>query len=318
MRKELCIIIVNYRSWKYLEGCLESLEHLQDIYDILVVDNFSDDGQFESFTANYPHIKFVKSQTNLGFGGGCRLGASFSNADYILFLNPDTLAKYDAIDLMLQFLKSQHKYGIVSCRQHAKLAKHYLLFPSFRRLFVFLKGAEARMRARKFAIQRWRSFEFIVPDWVSASVLMISRRDYERIGGWNQVFWMYYEDPDLCKRFTDQGGRVALLTNCSIGHKHGGSTRLDLETTALTKTEVTISRHVYIHNHFSKMDQILAHSILIAGFFLFGSVLALLGAITFFIPKMRLQSMIWQRRWKYYVKVFKTGSWLSPRLPTHA
>ncbi len=215
---------------------------------------------------------------------------------------------------MLQFLKSQNKYGIVSCKQHANLARHYLLFPSFRRLFAFLKSLEVRMRARKHAIQRWRSFEFIVPDWVSASVLMISRKDYERIGGWNRIFWMYYEDPDLCKRFADQGGRVALLTNCSIIHKHGGATRLDLETTALTKVEVTISRHVYIHKHFSKTDRILSHSILIAGFLLFGSLLALLGTIAFFIPEMRLQRMIWQRRWKYYAKVFRTRSWLSPRL----
>ena len=176
MRNELCIIIVNYRSWKCLEACLKSLEHPQDRYDVLVVDNFSDDGQFESFAANYPQIKFVKSQTNLGFGGGCRLGAIHSSAEYILFLNPDTLAKYDAIDSMLQFLKSQNKYGIVSCKQHANLARHYLLFPNFWRLFAFLRGVEARMRARKFAIQRWRNFEFIVPDWVSASVLMISRR----------------------------------------------------------------------------------------------------------------------------------------------
>ena len=173
MRKELCIIIVNYRSWNYLEACLKSLEDRQNEYDVLVVDNFSDDGQFESVAANYPHVKFVKSQTNLGFGGGCRLGAILSSADYLLFLNPDTLANYDAIDSMLQFLKSQKKYGIVSCKQHGNLARHHLLFPSFRRLSGLLRGVEARMRTRKFAIQRWQNFEFIVPDWVSASVLMI-------------------------------------------------------------------------------------------------------------------------------------------------
>lgn len=318
MRKELSIIIVNYRSWSYLEACLKSLDPLQDRYEVLVVDNFSDDGQFENFAANYPHIEFVKSQSNLGFGGGCRLGASRSSAEYLLFLNPDTLANFDAIDSMLQFLKLQDKYGIVSCKQHDNVARHRLLFPSSWRLFGLLRGAEAKIRAGKFALQRWRSFEFIVPDWVSASVLMISRRDYERIGGWNQRYWMYYEDPDLCKRFADQGGRAALLTNCSIGHRHGGSTRLDLETTALTKTEVTISRHVYIHNHFSRMEQLLSHTILIAGFLLFGSVLALLGTLAFFIPKMRLQSMIWQRRCKYYVKVFRTRSWLSSMLTTHS
>jgi GT2 family glycosyltransferase len=318
MRKELSIIIVNYRSWPYLRDCLKSLEPLPDRYGVLIVDNSSDDGQFESFAANYPHIEFVKSPYNLGFGGGCRLGALRSNAEYLLFLNPDTLANYEAIESMLKFLQCQDTYGIVSCRQHDNVARHHLLFPNFFRLCGLLRGVETRIRARRFSIQRWRGFEFIVPDWVSASVLMVSSRDYEKIGGWNERLWMYYEDPDLCRRFANQGGRVALLTSCRIGHKHGGSTRLDMQTTAFTKAEVTISRHVYIHDHFSNTEQLLSHTVLIIGFLLFGSLLAFLGVLTFFIPKMRLHSMIWQRRCKYYAKVFRTRSWLSPRLGTHA
>ena len=313
-KRILSIIIVNYRSWPDLENCLQSLKPLMDRYEILVVDNFSNDGPLDSFVKNHPEIKFINSPHNLGFGGGCRLGVSHSSTDYFLFLNPDTLANEAAIDGMLRFLKKQERYGIVSCRQHKNLARHYLLFPNIRRFSSLLKSLETRIFRKRFRVQRWEEFEFIAPDWVSASVLMISRENYEKIGGWSKKLWMYYEDPDLCKRLSDLGRKAALLTNVSIYHKHGGASRRDMEVTALTKTEIAISRHVYICEHFPKAKALLAHLLIIIGFCIFGSLWALLGALFFFVPKLKLQSTLWLRRWKYYRKVMKTGSWLSPRL----
>jgi len=314
-KRELSIIIVNYRSWDSLETCLQSLCPFAGNYEILVVDNFSNDGKFHSFDEKYPTIQFIASPANLGFGGGCRLGIRHSSGDYFLFLNPDTMANEGAIDAMLDFLKMQNTYGIVSCRQHKNLDKHYLLFPSFRRLFGIFKSIESRIITCRFKMQKLGGYEFIVPDWVSASVLMISRVNYEKIGGWNPKFWMYYEDPDLCKRYTESGGSAALLANASIQHNHGGATRVDLKTTALTKTEVTISRHVYIDEHFSGIEKVLSHSMMMLVFLFFGSLGALIGAIFFVVPKLRLYAMIWMRRMRYYARVIKTRSWLSQNLP---
>ena len=287
-----------------------------DACEVVVVDNSSDDDQFGDFVQKYPGIRFIQSQHNVGFGAGCRLGARHALSDYFLFLNPDTVANRESIYSMLEFLKAQETYGIVSCRQHENLAKHRLLFPNIWRLSGLVKSLEARLSSDRFKIKHWQDLEFLQPDWVSASVLMISRKNYEKIGGWSQKLWMYYEDPDLCRRFKNLGGLAALITNRKILHKHGGSTRLDLETTALTKTELATSRHVYIQEHFQEPARSISQVILIIGFLLFGGLSALMGIVFFFIPIMRLQSVIWRRKLQYYVNALKTGSWLSPRLLT--
>jgi GT2 family glycosyltransferase len=314
-KRELSIIIVNYRSWDSLENCLQSLRPFAGNCEVLVVDNFSNDGNFERFVKNHPGVQFIASPANLGFGGGCRLGVSHSFGDFFLFLNPDVIANKNAIDAMLDFLKTQRIYGIVSCRQHNKLAKHRLRFPNCLRLFPIFKSLEARILIKRFRIQKLEAFEFIDPDWVSGSVLMLSRADYERIGGWSPKYWMYYEDPDLCKRYAKLGGKAALLTNSSIQHNHGGATRVDLETTALTKAEVTISRHVYIEEHFSGIAKMFSHCAMIFVFIFGGGMGALMGSIFPFVPKLKLHRMIWKRRLRYYAHAIKTCSWLSPNFP---
>jgi GT2 family glycosyltransferase len=314
-KRELSVIIVNYRSWTCLETCLQSLTPLADKYEILVVDNASNDGYLHHFVAKYPAIQFIESSVNLGFGGGNRLGVCHSAGDYFLFLNPDTIASEAAIDAMVKFLKTQNTYGIVSCRQHNNLGKHYLLFPNVLRLFGIIKSIESRTAGARFRIRKSDSYEFIVPDWVSGSVLMISRENYQSIGGWNPKFWLYYEDPDLCKRFADLGGKVALLTHVAIQHKHGGATRKDWETAALTKTEVTISRHVYIAEHFSGIGKMLSQSAMVLNYLIFGSLGALIGTLCFFVPELKLHRRIWLRRLRYYAGALKKHSWLSPNLP---
>jgi GT2 family glycosyltransferase len=311
---QLSIIIVNYRSWNCLALCLNSLAVLPADYEIVVIDNHSADGQLASFVAKYPHVNFIESEYNLGFGAGCHLGAKHSLGQYFLFLNPDTQASAVALAQMMAFLENFAQFGIVSCQQQQKLAKHFLLFPNFWRLFGLLRGIEVGVSKRKFAIKNLQHYTYIQPDWVSASVLMISRKNYENIDGFSKKIWMYYEDPDLCKRLSNSGLKVALLTSCSIYHQHGGATRSNPNTAALTKAEVTISRHVYIQEHFGFWQRTIAHICLIGSFLTFGTLLFLLSKFLFFVPKMRIQSLIYQKRIAYYAKVLKTGSWLSPNL----
>lgn len=88
----------------------------------------------------------------------------------------------------------------------------------------------------------------VYPQWVSGSVIFIRHYDFKQSGGWNEQFWMYCEDIDLCKRASSRGGKIALLQNVDIIHDHGGNSRINLVTTALTKSEVYISRHVnFLH-----------------------------------------------------------------------
>src|SRR5659263_3319 len=105
---DLSIIIVNYRGWKHLKECLDSLvvfsgKPLQP--EVIIVDNDSADGAIDEFKSNYPDFIFIKNKVNGGFANGCNLGSTFAKGDYFLFLNPDTIASENEVKKLLERAK---------------------------------------------------------------------------------------------------------------------------------------------------------------------------------------------------------------------
>jgi GT2 family glycosyltransferase len=309
----LSIIIVNYRSWDHLSNCLKSLEFIADL-EIIVVDNDSADGKIEEFKTNFQSVLFIDAEQNLGFGAACNLGAKHGSSEYLLFLNPDTIANEMALLVMRDFLVKNETYKIVSCKQTKKIKGHFLLFPNFFRMFGLLRAIEVYFSKKTFEEKVSNGVKFIEPDWVSGSVLMLSKTWLNEIGGWSKEFWMYSEDLEICKKSADKNGKMALLTEVEIYHKHGGSTRKNIVTAAITKAEVIKSKHVYIQKHFKNSEKYLAHLVLIFEFIFIKMPLAIFGLIFFFIPKMKLQTAIFKQLFQHYINAIRKGSWLSDRL----
>ena len=87
----LSIVIVNYRSWSKLEGCLLSIyQQKKKVKKVIIVDNLSDDGVIEGFIKKFPWAEWIKNESNAGFAAGCNLGAQNCSSNWLLFLNPDT------------------------------------------------------------------------------------------------------------------------------------------------------------------------------------------------------------------------------------
>ncbi len=279
------------------------------------MDNHSEDDLIEKFKSEFQSVLFLETPANLGFGGGCHQGVLKASKEYLLFLNPDTLASNDSIQAMLNLISTNKELGIVSCRQHSNLKKHFLLLPGLLRLSGIVRSIESRWIKRKmFGIKKTNGIEYIEPEWVSASVLMISKELYYEVGGWSKNLWMYFEDPDLCIRVRQMGLKIALVSNYMIRHEHGGATRLNKSTAILSKGEVLISRHVYIQEHFKGIERPVAHIFAIGEFLVFGTFRAMAGIIFFFIPVFNIQSHIWFNMFRYYLQVISTQSWISPKL----
>jgi GT2 family glycosyltransferase len=151
------------------------------------------------------------------------------------------------------------------------------------------------------------------PDFVIGSIVMVSKEWYDKINGWDERFWMYSEDDDFSKRVHDLGGRIGFLCNTYIEHVHGGASRINVETEALTKTEVMISKHVYVAKHFSTTSALISHKLLIVNNLLSATFLGILGIPFFFIPKMRVQTLIMIRLIAYYIKAILRRTWRSER-----
>jgi len=315
----LSVIIVNYRGWKKLEKCLDSIAGIDGdnlYHEVIVVDNCSNDGNISAFEKRFPEFKFVLNSGNNGFANGCNTGASQAKGEYLLFLNPDTVVSEGALIKLLEVARNTPRYYIISCKQVREDGREdhaFGFFPSaltitglFRSIFRFINKKKLRKTIYSGA-------DVIFPDWVSGSVMMISRENFEKIGGWNERYWLYFEDVDICRRARNAGGEIAVINNICIEHNHGGASRINPGTAALTKTEVLISNHIYICENISGLNGFLMHAILIFNNIILGIIPFIAGTLLFFHPKLSVFARRYILLVKYYLASLYKGSWSSPR-----
>lgn len=314
----ISIIIVNYKSWDRLSRCLESLAIIEDIrfqFEVIVVDNHSNDGKVAEFVLLFPKFIFISNTGNNGFANGCNLGAVKSNGSHLLFLNPDTTVTADALYDMLEEVRVRPEYSIVSCRQVRENGSEDRPYGKFLTIFTLTGWLRAihQLFYRRLEDSIVQTKHYIYPDWVSGSVILIKKDSFFRLGKWDEDFWMYFEDVDLCRRAHLKNGEIVIFKRAIIGHIHGGSSRINREVTVLTKTEVNISRHVYISKHVRRHSAFFMHLLLIINNLLLGLLPALVGIVFFFIPEINIYSQIYFKLAGYYLQTLKSGRWVSVR-----
>lgn len=248
---DLSIIIVNYRSWVALSKCLDSILNQNKLKaKILVLDNNSDDNIFNDFKNKYSSVEWFKNNENLGFAKACNIGSKKVNSKWILFLNPDTLIPQNCFENLANKVKDSEN-EIISIKQlnEKEIDTHaygiflnlYSLNGIFRFIYRLLYGLSKKANSAKLSFS---------PDWISGSFMLIKRKDFIRIGGWDENFWMYYEDMDICKRAKKHGISTKFYNDLYCYHFHGKSSRIDLETKIKSKSQVIKSSFIFINKHY--------------------------------------------------------------------
>ncbi len=317
---DLSIIIVNYQSWEVLSKCIKSFQEYRPhvSHEIIVVDNDSKDGKFENFKKEFPEIILIANKGNYGFSSGCNLGADNASSNYLLFLNPDiTLTDSPAIDEMVIFAKNNNNVGITSCRTIYPNGKYereiafvspWLTIGWIRMLY---KLALSYKISKKFP----QNDKIWYPEWVAGSVILMKRSFFKEIGRWNQNnFWMYSDDPDLCLRVTNKGKKNALLRNVELEHMHGGSSRRNPKTTAITKSEVVTSSHVFINIHTKGINRISLHIFIIINTLISWLFRSIITMPVFWTSSFQANILTLIAIIKYYVCVPIRGTWKSKRI----
>ena len=317
---DLSIIIVNYRSWEVLAKCIKSFNKYTPSlsYEIIVVDNNSQDNQFNDFKQKFNETKLITNKGNYGFSSGCNLGADYAKGEYLLFLNPDvTLTKSSAIDNMFNFAVANPDVGITSCRTINLTGKREreitFLNPwlTIGWIRAFYKLAFSRKITQKFPEDK----NIWYPEWVAGSVVLIQKDFFKEIGQWSEnIFWMYSEDPDLCLKVTKHGKKIALLRNVELEHLHGGSSRRNPKTTSITKSEVVTSSHVFIQEHTRGINRLTLHSVIIINTLFSWMMRTLITSPFFYKVLFRANLLTLVAIIKYYLSALIRSSWKSKRL----
>lgn len=315
------IIIVNYRTWRFLEACLAAL--LADgppdaaPLEIIVVDNDSSDGELPKFIERFPTVRFYSNSGNHGFAHGNNLGAHHAGGELLLFLNPDMVAERGQIERLIDEKRRHAEISILSARQvddSGRPQRAFDSFPTAFNAFSAVRFLQRRLRPASHPDPRAPHDTLVSCDWVSGSLLLIGEEDFRTLGGWSEDFWMYLEDTDLCFRARAAGMRTAWTPHAEFLHRHGGASRRDPATAALAKTETIISKHVYIHRHRTGLRAAAFHATVAIKEMLPVAALSALDWITLrSSPSLRVRSGMLRRLLAYYRGVRASGCWLSPR-----
>ena len=316
---DITIVIVNYKRWNDLKECLQSIVSIHSnrfTIETIVIDNQSNDGRIEDFRVLFPSIFFIENSGNNGFANGCNVGASAAKGNYLFFLNPDTIITEDAIYELWNTASTTPDLGIVCCTQINESGKHYneiRFFPSLRTLFGPFRSLFKVINKQLIKENYNPEKQIVFPEWATGAVIFMSRTWFKKVNGWTEKYWLYFEDVDLCKKVSNQGGRVGLIRNTSILHKHGGASRINIKTKALTKNEVLISQHVYFNEHTKGLHHFFIQLILVSSTLVEKILLAIIGLVFFFIPKLKVNLLILKHLILYYFNCIIQSTWTSPR-----
>jgi len=224
---DLSIIILSFNTKDLVLNCINSIveqyepELKKDKFEIIVVDNASSD---DSVTAikklKIANLEVIESKENLGFSNGCNLGAKNAKGDCILFLNSDTEIKDQGFIRMLEYLKMNENVGILGGalrNENGTLQNSCGNFYSVLNLLLVMLGFERLGLGRK-SPKRIKKV-----DWVSGACLMIKRKAFEKIGGFETELFMYMEDMELCFRARKKGSLTYFYPEIILYHKERGS-----------------------------------------------------------------------------------------------
>lgn len=217
----ISVIIINYKTPELTINCVNSLLSLSASpnKEIIVVDNAPGDGGAEKIEQEVgDKIKLIKSETNLGFAGGNNKGTASARGDILFFLNSDTIVGEDIFTECLQTFQKQERVGVVSPRLKMEDGDYqpfaFGLFPTFGRLVTGATKKELTIPEGK---------DILEVDWVSGCALMIKKDLFQKIKGWDEQYFLYYEDIDLCKKAKEQGYKVVVNLNTELLHLGGKS-----------------------------------------------------------------------------------------------
>lgn len=257
---DLAIVIVSFNDAQWLEPCLSTvLSHAGTAtLEVVVVDNDSRDGTRELVESRFPEV-LVVSNRNGGFGHGNNRGIERTTAPYVLFLNPDTEVIQGTLGALVDRLDECPEVGLAGTRQlmpDGELIPTIRRFPSASRAFGEALASERWPVRPSWAGERLLDAELytreVECDWTSGS-FMLARREALTSAGWfDERFFLYAEEPDLCLRIKQAGWRVRHLPDMTITHhalKGGIRPRM--------VAQEALARRQYAQKHFTKPHQAL-------------------------------------------------------------
>ena len=242
---DVSIIIVSYNGSDFLRRCLASIyEQTRDVdFEVVVVDNASQDGTPEMVTAEFPQVTLVRRASNAGFAYAVNQGIGLARGAAFLILNPDSELTDNILPPMLAYLRAHPDIGILAPRlldEDGSLQLSCRSFPSFNTALFNRYSLLTRLLPRNRFSRRYLMTDFdhgsiADVDWASAACWLLPLQAYEKVGPLDEGYFWSIEDVDYCQRVHRAGLRVVYFPEAAVRHRIGGSSATLLNRTILER-----------------------------------------------------------------------------------
>lgn len=242
---DLTIVIVSYNTKELLRDCLNSIKNQEGNlkYEVFVVDNNSHDSSQELVKKNYEWVNLIENKENLGFSKANNIALKKAKGKYVLVLNPDTKLEKDTIFKMYNFMEDQEDVAVSTCK--VLLANEDLdkdcrrHFPTPKRaLFHFLKLGQIFKGSRIFDdyyMGYMDENKMCEVDSCVGAFMFIRSAALKKVGYFDEEFFFYGEDLDLCFRLKEAGYKIVYTPITKITHYKGAASGIKQTTKKITK-----------------------------------------------------------------------------------
>jgi N-acetylglucosaminyl-diphospho-decaprenol L-rhamnosyltransferase len=222
---DLSIIIVNWNTRDLLCNCLRSIESHSGPAEVqvIVVDNHSSDCSREMVAREFPRVTLINSGGNVGFAKANNIGLLHAKAPLILFLNPDTEIRGDGLERMIRVLRADRSIGALGCKIRnlsgtlQPLGLQWFPSPLTELVkFIVVSDQTSGRLARILPVHDAEKSGHVVK--LFGACLLVRKSVLDQVGSFDERFFMYCEDVDLCHRITSAGWRLFYLAEAEILH----------------------------------------------------------------------------------------------------
>ena len=216
---DVSVIIVNYKTCSLVVDCINSIyEKTKEVtYEVIVVDNNSDDGSVETIVKMFPQVRIFSLKENIGFGKANNIGVQNAKGRYVFFLNSDTVLLNDAISILANYLDTHDTVALCGGQLFDKKGNpsgSYLEYPEMKFfLSLVLRG---NVTYKELPIYP----EGEIPYYISGADMMMRKSFIDKYGAFDPDFFMYYEDTELSYRVRHLGFGVHFVPRAQIVHLH--------------------------------------------------------------------------------------------------
>lgn len=228
---DLSIIIADTNEWHFLQPCLRSVfAHMKELeFEVIVVDNASNDGSKEKLASEFPQVRVIRNEYNMGFAGANNVGIRESSARYVLLLNPDTIVPEGAIKETIKFMESKPKAGVVGCKLKYPDGRFQATTYSFPTVWNMFSEAtflyKLFPKTKLFGGYHLTYLDYktdVQVDWLIGAYFLMRREVIDAIGILDDKIYMYADDIDYCYRTKQAGFEVWYTPRAEVVHYYGG------------------------------------------------------------------------------------------------